>query len=111
MTQDIAIQATAHSPAITTATPRSPAGKIAAGLHRLRPSWFVFGAGFMLLAACANGVSESNTVTYGQGAFWQGGTCFSRTKGGKMVRVSRSNCPPQPEAEAPADGTTTTTTN
>jgi len=71
---------------------------------------FALVAGALFVAACANGVSETNTGASEKGPFWQGNTCFARNKSGQLVRVAPSNCPPRAETEAPAGGGTATTT-
>jgi hypothetical protein len=59
----------------------------------------------LLLSGCASETDASNapaatqgtnTNLYSDGAVWQGNVCMARTKSGKQVRVSPSNCPPKP---------------
>ena len=108
MSQVIAQRATARFSAVVTAMPQALVGEPdRARLRWLRPSRFAFGAVLMLLAACEGSVTEPNTTRYGQGAFWQGGVCVTRTPLGKLVRVAPANCPSKTEAEASSGGTTT----
>ncbi|MHA1529101.1 MAG: hypothetical protein ACTSVG_08770 [Alphaproteobacteria bacterium] len=56
----------------------------------------------LLLSSCAGepgapaATQGSNTNLYADGPVWQGNICMARTRDGKQVRVSPSNCPPKP---------------
>ncbi len=56
----------------------------------------------LLLSGCAGepgapaAAEGTSTNLYADGPVWQGNVCMTRTRAGKQVRVSPSNCPPKP---------------
>ena len=60
------------------------------------------GLAALLLSGCTSepgapaATQSTNTNTYADGPVWQGNVCMARTKSGRQVRVSPSNCPPKP---------------